>query len=112
MAPARKRRQPPADAPPPSRGVSRVALTVDLHGMHVRPALEALDRHLRLCYAADAPVVHVIHGHGSGALKEAVRGHLKAHPLVDKSYPAAYGGGGDGVTIAELNTSGRRTRPR
>ncbi len=85
---------------------------MNLHGMYVLQALEALDRHLRLCYSADAPVVHVIHGHGSGALKEAVRKHLKTHPLVDKSYPAAYGGGGDGVTIAELNTGDRRARRR
>jgi hypothetical protein len=40
-------------------------------------------------------------------LKQAVREHLKGHDLVDKVYPASYGMGGDGVTIAELKTGDR-----
>ena len=75
--------------------------------MYVRDALIALDKHIQLCFAANAPVVHAVHGHGSGTLKEVVRAHLRAHDLVDKVYPAGYGMGGDGVTIAELRTGDR-----
>ena len=73
----------------------------------MRDAIVALDRHLQICFAANAPVIHAVHGHGSGRLKEAVRDFLKGHDLVDKSYPAGYGMGGDGVTIAELLTGDR-----
>ena len=88
-------------------------LSVDLHGMRVDQALRTLERHLKACFAAKSPVAHVVHGHGSGALKQAVRDYLRDSPLVDKFYAAGYGQGGDGVTIAELNDGDRHaTRKR
>ena len=108
MSPARKRkkvRNPPA--PTPGFAAAYVDFKIDLHGLFVRDAIVALDRHLQICFAANSPVVHAVHGHGSGRLKEAVRDFLKGHYLVDKSYPAGYGMGGDGVTIAELLTGDR-----
>ena len=46
--------------------------------------------------------MHVLHGHGSGALKSAVREHLARSPYVKRARPAAQHEGGDQVTVAEL----------
>jgi DNA mismatch repair protein MutS2 len=75
---------------------------VDLRGMRVDDALRtlelALDRHLR----AGEGQVHVLHGHGSGALKAAVRESLARSPYVKRARAAEPHEGGDGVTVAEL----------
>jgi DNA mismatch repair protein MutS2 len=75
---------------------------VDLRGMRVDEALRTLelelDRHLR----AGEETVHVLHGHGTGALKAAVREQLQRSPYVSRARPAEPHEGGDGVTVAEL----------
>jgi DNA mismatch repair protein MutS2 len=52
---------------------------------------------------AGLPQVRVIHGHGTGALRAAVREELARHPLVDRAEPAPPEEGGDGATIAYLD---------
>jgi len=108
MSPARKRKK-VRNPPPPTPGLAAafVDLKIDLHGLSVRDALIELDKHLQVCFAANSHRIYAIHGHGSGKLKQAVREYLEGHNLVDKSYPASYGMGGDGATIAELNTGDR-----
>ncbi|MEX0761024.1 MAG: Smr/MutS family protein [Dehalococcoidia bacterium] len=76
---------------------------IDLHGMRVHEALSAVERHLQRCYSGRVHVAHINHGHGTGALRQAVNELLAGHQLVAHHYPASYGDGGDGVTIAELN---------
>jgi DNA mismatch repair protein MutS2 len=80
---------------------TRVPL-VDLRGMRVDEALRTLelelDRHLR----AGEETIHVLHGHGSGALKAAVRESLSRSPYVAQARPAEQHEGGDGVTVATL----------
>ncbi len=75
---------------------------VDLRGLRVDEALRSLelelDRHLR----AGEETVHVLHGHGSGALKAAVREHLARSPYVTRARAAESHEGGDGVTVAQL----------
>ena len=51
---------------------------------------------------AGLPQVRVIHGHGTGALRAAVRDELARHPLVERATPAPPDEGGDGATIAYL----------
>jgi DNA mismatch repair protein MutS2 len=48
-------------------------------------------------------VVFVIHGHGTGALREAVREHLKLHAAVARFRPGQEKEGGDGITVAWLD---------
>jgi DNA mismatch repair protein MutS2 len=75
---------------------------VDLRGMRVDEALrkleQELDRHLR----AGEETVHVLHGHGSGALKAAVRESLARSPYVARARPAESHEGGDGVTVVQV----------
>jgi DNA mismatch repair protein MutS2 len=75
---------------------------VDLRGMRVDEALRAVELELDRALRAGEPRVHVLHGHGSGALKAAVREHLQRSPYVTKARPAEPHEGGDGVTVAEL----------
>ena len=46
--------------------------------------------------------MRIIHGKGTGALRDAVRAALAGHPLVSKYRPGALGEGDDGVTVANL----------
>jgi DNA mismatch repair protein MutS2 len=84
----------------PSPGIE-----LDLRGRRAEDALEELGRYLDASYLAGLPFVRIIHGKGTGKLRQAVRESLAGHPQV-KSFEA--GGekeGGEGVTIARLSTS-------
>ena len=75
---------------------------VHLRQLTVDEALLKLDRYLDNAFMAGLYQVRVIHGKGTGTLRQAVREELAKHPLV-KSYRAAgYGEGDAGVTIVEL----------
>jgi DNA mismatch repair protein MutS2 len=74
----------------------------DVRGMRVDEALRAVDLELDRATRAGEERVHVLHGHGSGALKSAVREHLRRSPYVLRSRAAEQHEGGDGVTVAEL----------
>lgn len=69
-----------------------------LIGQQVEPALESLDAYLDRALAAGHERVRVVHGHGSGRLRRAVRAHLRDHPAVAGSDPAPPSAGGDGAT--------------
>jgi DNA mismatch repair protein MutS2 len=75
---------------------------VRLRQLTVDEALIKLDRYLNDAFLAGLNQVKVIHGKGTGTIRQVTREYLAQHPLV-KSYRAGgYGEGGDGVTIAEL----------
>jgi DNA mismatch repair protein MutS2 len=52
---------------------------------------------------AEREVVFVIHGHGTGAMKSAVRAHLAGRPGIAKTRPGTLREGGDGVTVVWLD---------
>ncbi len=79
-----------------------IPTSLDLRGARVEEALEMLDGYLDEASVASAPRVTVIHGHGSGALRDALRSRLSSHPLVKKWRAGERGEGGDGATIVEL----------
>ena len=68
----------------------------------VEEALTALERYLEDASLAGLPRVSVIHGLGTGALRDAVRSDAGAHPLVRTVRAGERGEGGDGVTVVEL----------
>jgi DNA mismatch repair protein MutS2 len=79
-----------------------VASSLDLRGARVEEALEALDRYLDDAGLAGLSKVMIIHGLGTGALRDAVRADAANHPLVRSLRPGERGEGGDGATIVEL----------
>ncbi|HEX5824690.1 MAG TPA: endonuclease MutS2 [Candidatus Limnocylindrales bacterium] len=79
-----------------------VASSLDLRGARVDEALEALDRYLDDAALAGLDKAVIIHGHGTGALRDAVRSRAGAHPLVKATRPGERGEGGDGATIVKL----------
>ena len=77
---------------------------LNLIGRRVEPALEELDRFLDQSLLASHGKVRVIHGHGSGQLRRAVREHLRGHPAVARQQPGRREEGGDGATLVELRS--------
>jgi DNA mismatch repair protein MutS2 len=76
--------------------------TLDVRGNRVDEAITQVDRFLDESLLAGRDAIFVIHGHGTGALRNAVRGHLQGHQAVDKFRPGEQSEGGDGVTVAFL----------
>jgi DNA mismatch repair protein MutS2 len=83
------------------RGKS-VPLALDLRGARVDEALAALDGYLNDASVAGLDRVTVIHGSGTGALRDAVRAESSGHPLVKAVRAGERGEGGDGVTVVSL----------
>ena len=73
-----------------------------LRQMTLDEALPKLDQFLHDTFMAGLIQVRVIHGKGTGTLRQTVRRELKRHPLVKSYRPGEYGEGGEGVTIVEL----------
>jgi DNA mismatch repair protein MutS2 len=79
-----------------------VASSLDLRGARVDEALEALGRYLDDASLAGLDQVLIIHGLGTGALRDAVRAQAIGHPLIKSFRAGERGEGGDGATIVKL----------
>ena len=77
-----------------------VSHEINLLGKTVDEALSELDKYLDDAYIAHLPNVRVVHGKGTGALKNAIHNHLKRHRHVKEYRLGEYGEGDAGVTIA------------
>ena len=76
--------------------------TLDLRGERVDAALIKLEQFLDACLLSSISPLMIIHGHGTGAVKEAVRNFLSKSKYVSKFRPGETYEGADGVTVAEL----------
>ena len=76
-----------------------VSTEINLLGKTVDEALSVLDKYLDDAYLAHLPSVRVVHGKGTGALRNAVHGHLKRLKYVQEYRLGEYGEGDSGVTI-------------
>ena len=76
---------------------------INLIGMTVDEALPQLDKYLDDAYLAHLSQVRVVHGRGTGALKNAVHRHLKKLKYVKSFRLGVFGEGDTGVTIVEFN---------
>jgi DNA mismatch repair protein MutS2 len=79
-----------------------VASSLDLRGARVDEALDALDRYLDDASLAGMEQVTIIHGLGTGALRDAVRAQAGSNPLVRSLRAGERREGGDGATIVRL----------
>jgi DNA mismatch repair protein MutS2 len=81
---------------------SSPGLELDLRGQRVEEVLPRLDKYLDDAFLAGLPFVRIVHGKGTGALRQAVRQQLRTHPLVKSHRSGEEGEGGTGVTVAYL----------
>ncbi len=77
---------------------------IHLRGMRVDEAIPRLEQYLDSAYAAGLPFVRIVHGKGTGTLRQVVRQMLSESSLVKKWETAMDNEGGEGVTVAHLHT--------
>ncbi len=78
---------------------------LDLRGRRADDALDALDRYLDAAFISGLPFVRIIHGKGTGRLREVVRQALGENSHVRSFEPGGEKEGGEGVTVALLESS-------
>ncbi len=86
-------------------GVSKsmsISPEINLIGMTVDEAMPLLDKYIDDAYLAHLPQVRIIHGRGTGALRNATHKLLKRASQVEEFHLGAFGEGDHGVTIAKL----------
>jgi DNA mismatch repair protein MutS2 len=98
--------------PPPKTKKARVAElaealrmphnTLDLRGQRVEDSLEAIEAYVADALSSGRDHVFILHGHGTGALKQAIRRWLKTCPGVASWAAASADQGGDAYTVARL----------
>ena len=77
-------------------------MEISLRGKLVEDGLDELDKYLEKAYSAGLPFVRIVHGKGTGRMREAVRTALKDSPYVKSFEEAKDNEGGAGVTIATM----------
>ncbi|WP_035288435.1 endonuclease MutS2 [Clostridium sp. KNHs214] len=82
--------------------LANVATSIDLRGMDAMEAVFTTDKYLDDACVAGLSEVSIIHGKGTGVLRNAINDMLKRHPHVKKYRLGNYGEGGTGVTVVEL----------
>ena len=81
---------------------SSPGLELDLRGLRIDEGLSRMDKHLDQAILSRVPWVRIIHGKGTGRLREAVRKSLKKNPRIVAWEEGKDGEGGAGVTIARF----------
>ncbi len=76
---------------------------LDVRGMRVEEVLPTLDRYLDDAYMGGMRLVRILHGKGTGALRQAIREQLGRHPLVKSFSTPPEREGGEGITEVMLN---------
>lgn len=96
----------PKPAPPPKtkeRSILRTSSnTLDIRGARVADAEIEVEQAIDRAISADFGCLWILHGKGTGKLRDGVRAHLKTHRLVERFEDAPREDGGTGVTIAYL----------
>ena len=80
----------------------QVSSSINLIGKTVDEAIALLDKYLDDAYLAKLHQITIIHGVGTGALRNAVQAHLKKSKYIKTYRMGEYGEGGYGVTVAEF----------
>jgi DNA mismatch repair protein MutS2 len=103
-APSPVQRRRGAGAPPSADVVPQISAELNLIGQRVDDALEESDKFLDRALLEGKQAVRIIHGFGTGKLRQAVRDHLRKHPAVKSWRRGEDNEGGDGATVAVLDS--------
>lgn len=79
-----------------------VSTSVDLRGMDAQEAIYTVDKYLDDAYLGGLQEITIIHGKGTGVLRNTITDMLKRHSHVKAYRLGNYGEGGSGVTVVEL----------
>jgi DNA mismatch repair protein MutS2 len=79
-------------------------MEVDLRGLMAEDALDKMERYLEQAFLSGLPFVRIIHGKGTGRLRQAVREALRGHEYVSKFEEGGSTEGGEGVTVALMKS--------
>ncbi|WAH38409.1 endonuclease MutS2 [Alicyclobacillus dauci] len=79
-----------------------IRMELDVRGETVEDAIMRIDKYLDDAVVSGLARVVIIHGKGTGALRNAIRRHLGRHPQVKTSQAAGLGEGGDGATVVTV----------
>lgn len=91
-----------ADYTPSEQSGPRPSPELDLRGLTVDEALPLVDQRLDEAARAGVAELRIIHGKGTGTLRQAIRDMLRRHALVRTQASAEARAGGDGVTVVEI----------
>jgi DNA mismatch repair protein MutS2 len=83
--------------------IASPGVELSLRGLAVDEALDRMDQYIDSAYLAGLPYVRIVHGKGTGKLRDAVRRELGGHSLVGRFESGGPTEGGDGVTIAFMD---------
>ncbi|MDK2921619.1 MAG: mismatch repair protein MutS2 [Desulfonauticus sp.] len=81
---------------------SRLPLKLDVRGLTVEEALMEVDRYIDGALLKGVQELEIVHGKGTGVLKQAVHQHLRNHSVVKEFSFAPLEAGGEGATIVKL----------
>jgi DNA mismatch repair protein MutS2 len=103
-----------ADKPPEARSyagtsesvmqAAAVSLQLDLRGYRAEEVAPVLEQYLNDAYLGGLPYVRIVHGKGTGVLRQVVREILDGHALVKEFHTADQKEGGEGATVAVMAT--------
>ncbi len=83
---------------------SSPGMEVDLRGLMAEDALDKMERYLEQAFLSGLPFVRIIHGKGTGRLRQAVREALRGHEYVSTFEEGGSTEGGEGVTVAKMKS--------
>jgi DNA mismatch repair protein MutS2 len=75
---------------------------MDVRGTRADDVLPRVERYLSDAYLSGMPFVRIIHGKGTGVLRQIIRDSLVNNPLVQSHESATQNDGGEGATIVRL----------
>jgi DNA mismatch repair protein MutS2 len=81
----------------------RPPLELDLRGLYAEEALRRLDKYLNDAMLAGLPFARIVHGKGTGVLRQVVRERLGSYPAVTSFRTGENNEGGDGVTVVSFS---------